>query len=333
MKRYLVIRLGAMGDIVLATAVVEAIWEAEPSAQVDVVCKKRFAGILQGHPKINMIIDFDEQGRHRGLRGLLLFLHGLPKCRYDAIIDLQNNLRSRAIGFCLNGSRKITARKEFWRRRRMVWTKRKGGRGRTVLQRYLEAVARAGIPYPKGQPRLYSSPEALPDLPNGDFIVLAPGANRPTKRWGGYHELLEMLVKKGYRVVIAGTDGDRIEAGYMAAAAGGQIINMCGRLDLPRLVGVLARSRLVVANDTGAMHIAEAVGRPVIAIFGPTVRQFGFAPWRPESRVVETELDCRPCSLHGSLKCPKGHFGCMSSITPDMIMETIEDMIGRMAHG
>lgn len=333
MKRYLIIRLGALGDVVLATAAAEAILDAEPTAQVDIVCKQRFVGILQGHPKINMIIGLDEQGRHCGLRGLLIFLHGLPKCRYDAIIDLQNNLRSRAISFCLNGTRKVTASKESWRRRRMVWTKRKDGRGRTVLQRYLEAVARTGIQNPKGQPRIYPGPEALPELPNGDFVVLAPGANRPTKRWGGYRELLVMLGKKGYRVVITGTDDERIETGCLAAEADGQIMDFCGRLDLPRLAGVLSRSRLVVANDTGTMHIAEAAGIPVLAIFGPTVREFGFAPWRPESRVVEADLDCRPCSLHGSRKCAAGHFRCMRSITPDMVMATIEYMVGRVDHG
>lgn len=329
MKKYLVIRLGAMGDLVLATAAVEAILDAEPSSQVDVICKQRFADILHDHPKVNKIISLDEKGRHRGLRGLLLFLHGLPKCRYDAIIDLQDNLRSRVINFCLNGIRKVKASKGPWRRRMLVRAKRNVGKGRTVLQNYLEAVARAGIPNPKGQPRLYPNPVALPELPTGDFIVLAPGANRMTKRWGGYQSLLEKLAEQGYRVVTTGTAGDRIETGYLAASSGGQTIDLCGRLDLPQLAEVLSRARLVVANDTGTMHVAEAVGRPVIAIFGPTVRQFGFAPWRPESRVVEAEVACRPCSLHGTQQCPQGHFKCMKLITPIMVLNEIEAIAGR----
>ncbi|MBU2463951.1 MAG: lipopolysaccharide heptosyltransferase II, partial [Candidatus Edwardsbacteria bacterium] len=77
-------------------------------------------------------------------------------------------------------------------------------------------------------------------------------------------------------------------------------------------------------NDTGAMHIAEAVGTPVLAIFGPTVKQFGFAPWRTESKVIEANLDCRPCALHGSKQCPKGHFNCMKLLSADTVMGEID---------
>jgi len=82
-----------------------------------------------------------------------------------------------------------------------------------------------------------------------------------------------------------------------------------------------------VTNDTGPMHLAEALGVPVLAFFGPTVREFGFAPWRPESRVLEVTLNCRPCSLHGGRVCPRKHFRCLRGITPRQAWDSLREMI------
>jgi heptosyltransferase-2 len=333
MNRYLIIRLGALGDVVLATAAIEAVSRAEPSAQIDFICKERFAGLLRGHPKLNDVMGFDESGRHQGLRGLLLFMHELSAKRYDFVIDLQNSLRSRVLTFCLNGSLKVRGAKDAWGRRMLVWTKRDSGKCRTVLQRNLEAVARAGISQPQGTPRLYPVPHDIAGLPPNGYVVLAPGANRPTKRWMGFAQLLDSLAGSGLEVVITGTEDDREEADQMAGSPECRATNLCGQLSISQLAWVLSRARLAVTNDTGSMHIAEAAGTPVLAIFGPTVRQFGFAPWRSESRIVETALECRPCSLHGSKECPNHHFKCMKLVTPGMVKDALEDILKEGQHG
>jgi heptosyltransferase-2 len=83
----------------------------------------------------------------------------------------------------------------------------------------------------------------------------------------------------------------------------------------------------LVSNDTGLMHAATAMGTPVIALFGPTVRQFGFAPTGAEDRILEVDnLSCRPCSLHGGSRCPRGHFRCMLGLDVATTMDAVETL-------
>jgi heptosyltransferase II len=323
MNKYLLIRLGAIGDIVLATAAIEAIAKAEPDSQIDLICKARFAGLLKGHPKLANVYGFDETGRQKGLRGLLLFIHGLSANKYNFIIDLQNNPRSRMITMCLNGRKKFHWPKDTWRRRMLVWGRGRGIAYKTVIQRYLEALKKAGIEQPEAKPRLYPVADDPIKLPQGEFIAIAPGAHWPTKRWPGYSELVTKLVNRELGIVIVGDKNDRAIAEEIINKAKVSVTNLCGQLDLSQLAYALSKAKLLVTNDTGAMHIAEAAGTPVLAVFGPTVKQFGFAPWHRESRVVETELDCRPCSLHGSNQCPKGHFNCMKLISADQVLDAV----------
>ena len=323
MKKYLLIRLGAIGDIVLVTAAIEAISQTEPDSQIDLVCKARFAGLLKGHPKLANVYGFDDTGRHQGLRGLLLFIHELSANKYSFIIDLQNNPRSRMITLCLNAGKKIHWSKDTMRRRMLVWGQGRGKTYKTVIQRYLAAVEKAGIKQPEAKPKLYPVADDSIKLPQGGFIAIAPGAHWPTKRWTGYASLIAKMQNAYFKIVIVGDKSDKSIADEITAAAGVEITNLCGLLDLAQLTYVLSKAKLLVTNDTGAMHIAEAAGTPVVAIFGPTVKQFGFAPWRKESRVIETELDCRPCALHGSKTCPKGHFNCMKLITAEQVFDEI----------
>jgi heptosyltransferase-2 len=315
--------MGAIGDIVLATAAIEAIAKAQPEAQIDFVCKARFAGLLKGHQHLRNIYAFDEQGRHKGLRGLLLFIHELSSNKYCSIIDLQNNPRSRMITLCLNAGSKIHWPKDTWRRRMLVWGQGRGKTYKTVIQRYLSAVEKAGVKQPEAKPKLYPAADPSIKLPQGGFIAIAPSAHWPTKRWQGYSELITKIGNGKWEIVIVGDKNDRAIAEDIIKASGTDAVNFCGLLDLVQLAFVLSKAKLLVTNDTGAMHIAEAAGTPVVAVFGPTVKQFGFAPWRPESRVIETELDCRPCALHGSKQCPKGHFNCMKLITAEQVKDSI----------
>jgi heptosyltransferase-2 len=97
-----------------------------------------------------------------------------------------------------------------------------------------------------------------------------------------------------------------------------------GRLDLQAVGALVQRARVVVSGDTAAMHIATAVGTPVVALFGPTVRQFGFFPYRARARVLERALPCRPCSSKGGPRCPLGHHHCLSEITGEEVLAQVK---------
>ncbi len=329
MNRILVIRLGAMGDVVLATAAVEALRRAFPKAGIEFVVKARFAGLLEADPRISRLWRFEEAGRHRGTRGMLSFMREIQSGRFDLAVDLQGNLRSRLICRCLRTKEILRWDKRAWQRRLMLVGKGREDPPSPVYQRYLEALIPLRIDAESIRPRLYPSGwEAPPELRN-PFVAFAPGAHWPAKRWPQeyFYRLAQMIVDQtGLGVALVGSGDDRESGEAIKKASPDRIFNLCGLLGLGQLAACLSKARVLVTNDTGPMHIAEAAGVPVLVFFGPTVRGFGFAPWRSESRVLEREMKCRPCSLHGRRPCRKGG-RCLSGISPEEAWGALKGML------
>jgi heptosyltransferase-2 len=157
------------------------------------------------------------------------------------------------------------------------------------------------------------------------FVALIPGAAHATKRWPVRHwrRLASDLARRGYNVCVIGSSGDRILAAEIATSAGRRAASAAGDLDLQASGALIRRARAAVSGDTGPMHLATAVGTPVIALFGPTVEQFGFFPYRAESAVLELPLPCRPCSSKGTSQCPLGHHRCMEEIVPEDVLSRL----------
>jgi heptosyltransferase-2 len=154
------------------------------------------------------------------------------------------------------------------------------------------------------------------------FAVLAPGAAHFTKRWPLDHwqAMAAQLRDRGLSLVTVGGADDRALGEALAPLA----VNVAGTLSLQQTGALLARARVVVSGDTGVMHMATGVGTPVVALFGPTVRQFGFFPYRGRAEVLERPLDCRPCSVMGGARCPMGHHRCLVDIAPDDVVRATE---------
>ena len=99
--------------------------------------------------------------------------------------------------------------------------------------------------------------------------------------------------------------------------------NLVGKTSLTEAAAILARCSVVLTNDSGPMHVSVAVGTPTVALFGSTTKELGFFPYGIGHTVIEKELPCRPCGLHGRKKCPQGHFRCMKDITADEVYEAV----------
>jgi len=330
MERILVLRLGAMGDIVLATAAVEALKAGRPGASVEFLLKKRFSGLLEGHPGLKRLWGFDERGEHGGARGLVRFLGDIRRERFDLAVDLQDNLRSRLICRGLKAGRVLRWDKRAWQRRLMVAGKKGGAEGMPVYARYLEALRPLGMDVSGARPKLYPNSAKVPAGLGEHFLAMAPGAHWPAKRWPAesYAELARIVLERtGLGIALVGAGDDREACALISRVGPKRIADLCGRLDLGSLAAVLAEAEALATNDTGPMHVAEAVGTPVLAFFGPTVPGFGFAPWRQESRLLQLDLDCRPCSLHGRRDCPRGGHRCLDGITPERAWEALKGML------
>ena len=206
-----------------------------------------------------------------------------------------------------------------------------GGRKRHLLDEYL-ALLVPWAPVANARPHLPVSadwvaahlPKELAALPS--YIVLAPGAEYgPAKQWpvAHYRELARELSAAGWRVVITGVPRDYALGAELIRGIEKSALNLCGATALPGLLAVLANSALVVSNDSGAMHLAAALDRPQVAIFGST-NPVWTGPVNPLARVVYAQLFCSPCYQR---TCPLGHLACLKDLTAKMVMEQIEDLI------
>ena len=157
------------------------------------------------------------------------------------------------------------------------------------------------------------------------LIVAAPMAAHRTKRWpvAQWQELVRRLTAGGADVAVVGGSGDSdpcslvARAGANAQTGGGRSASAAGVLGLQGTATLLAHARVTVSGDTGVMHMSTAVSTPVVALFGPTAKPFGFFPYRAKSTVLELDLPCRPCSKMGGSACPLGHHRCLVDISPE----------------
>jgi heptosyltransferase II len=158
-----------------------------------------------------------------------------------------------------------------------------------------------------------------------DIVGIAPGSVWKTKRWlpEYYVQLIKDLRQHGVYTVLIGGKDDAELCNKISYLTGVEPLNMSGKLSVLGSAALIKRLKLLITNDSAPMHIANAVQTDVIAIFGPTVRRFGFFPYRAGDIILETDLDCRPCGKHGGQKCPQKHFRCMKDISPELVLNAV----------
>jgi len=321
----LVVRFSAIGDILLTTPLLRAMRAANPGARITVLTKSRFAPLLSHNPYLNEVIGI-EPGE--GISAVANRIRGI---RYSHMLDLHGSLRSRLLRRLVPGPW-TTYRKRRLARAALIVTKRDlYGYAPPMAERYFEAAEPLGV-WPDGGPADFFISEAadgraasrlaqLGLAQNGrPLVAMAPGAAHATKRWPteAWTVLSRRVAATGADVALLGGPGDVATAQFVAEQAGVSVASLAGVLGLQETGAVIRRAEVLVSGDTGLMHMATGVGTPVVALFGPTVGQFGFFPYNADrSAVVELELTCRPCSAQGGRACPLGHHRCLRAIAPD----------------
>ena len=161
-----------------------------------------------------------------------------------------------------------------------------------------------------------------------EFVTLAPGSIWGSKRWPYYEELAGRLAPRCAVVVVGGPEDSALGEAIVKAVrrSGGRAVDACGRLTLRQAAVLIRRAMLLVTNDSAPLHLASAMGTPVVALFGPTIPEFGFGPIAADDATLGvTGLVCRPCSDHGPPACPLGHHRCMKDLRVATVLATIEE--------
>jgi len=303
---------------------------------VDVVCTPAASALLANHPAVREIIRYDKRGDDRGASGFLRLASSLRSRQYQTAYMAQGSVRSGALAVMAGIADRVgfatSAGRAFYTTRiPPVDNVHHAARLLSLGTRNPLADA----PRETLRPRLYpssaetSAVEGVLGVAARDarLIALAPGSVWATKRWPFYAELARELSALG-RVVVVGTDADRSLATAIVAATGDTAIDATGKLSLLASAELIGRSTLLVSNDSAPLHLASAMNTPTIAIFGPTVPEFGFGPLAERARVLgKTDLACRPCDRHGPQRCPLGHWRCMREITPDSVVMLARELL------
>ncbi len=330
--RILLVRFSSLGDVLLTTPLVRALRARYPDATLSALTKQGWGPLLSANPHLDEVIVVSPG------QSLVPLARALRGARFTHLLDLHGSVRTRVLRLLVPGAwsgfnHRRGPRRTLIREHCDIYPDRL-----PVAERYFEAATALGV-HPDGGPaELFTSPAAESRAEawlgrvgfdsEAPFVALVPGAAHATKRWPVRHwrRLASDLARRGYGLAVVGSAGDRILAAEIATSAGRHAASAAGDLDLQASGALLRRARAAVSGDTGPMHLATAVGTPVVALFGPTVEQFGFFPYRANAAVLQRALPCRPCSSKGSGCCPLGHHQCMEEIMPEEVLSRLTSL-------
>jgi ADP-heptose:LPS heptosyltransferase len=317
--KILVIRFSSIGDIVLTTPVVRVLKTQLENVQVHYATKMQFKSIFDENPYIDRV--------HYLGKDLASFIRELRKEKFDFIVDLHNNLRTRIIKTALltkaTGFDKLNVH---------------------IVDRYLKALDILGVKN-DSLGLDYFIPEKdvvpidwIPKTHHNGYVAFAIGAQHATKRLP-VERMIELCDKINRPIVLLGGKEDAVvgeqvcaffekttgssdyEDGLKELNKKSIIYNACGKYNLNQSASLVKQAKYVFTHDTGLMHIAAAFKKEIFSIWGNTIPEFGMYPYRTKFTVLENnKLNCRPCSKIGHNACPKKHFKCMNEMVFDFYL-------------
>lgn len=320
--------------MVLTTPLVAHLAAAENEA-VDVVCTPAAAGLLANNPSVRNVVAYDKRGQDAGARGFLRIASRLRRERYRAAYLAQGSARSGALALAARIQQRIgfsssAGRRFYTRRVAYIENIHHAARLLSLATAKADEVTDASALRPRLYPgdRERAVVDALLETANArkePLVALAPGSVWATKRWPEYPVLAAALRT---RAVIIGSADDASLAAAIVEATAGRAIDATGKLSLLASAELIRRCRVLVTNDSAPLHLASAMNTPTVAVFGPTVPEFGFGPLAEQAHVVgHDSLACRPCDRHGPQRCPLRHWRCMREITADSVAVIVRDLV------
>jgi len=327
-NKILIIRLSSLGDILLATPMIRSIQRKFPDKKIHFLLRAEYESVLANNHFVEKFFQYtriDDENKK--------LIKELKREKYDLVIDLQNNLRSALV------CSKLRVKTIKFNKRdasKLLLVKFKINLLKNAPQvpvRYAEIFDDFQLDDGGLDLITYNAASPLFD-PNKKYIGFAPGSRHFTKMWPKeyYIQLGKMLNDEGYTIALFGGKDDRLVCAEISTQI--DSIDLSNKNDILQTAVDMKRCIGIVCNDSGMMHTACAEDVKVLAIFGSTVKEFGFTPYMgkesgvlTKSLVLENKsLSCRPCTHIGRDKCPKTHFKCILEITPQLVYNNINPL-------
>ena len=317
---FLIIQTAFIGDVILATGLIEKLRAYYPDATIDFMVRKGNEAVLVGHPHVGTLYVWDKQGGK--FRNLLRILRQIRRRRYDCLVNVQRFATTgwltvfsgarETVGFDVNPLSRFFDRV----------AKHESEGSHEIVRNH--ALVRHLTDDTPARPRLYPSSadyQRVALLQAGPYVCIAPTSvwftkQLPAENW------LQLIARlpEGHAVYLLGAPADRDLCEQIAVQSQRKRVrNLAGELPLLASAALMERAAMNYVNDSAPMHLASAMNAPVCAVFCSTAPMFGYGPLSDRSFVVEKEgpLACRPCGVHGYATCPEGHFRCAKDIRVD----------------
>jgi heptosyltransferase-2 len=341
-KKILIVQTAFIGDVILITPLIRETKKIFPQAQIDVLVAKGNQTILENNPYINQIITSDKKSISDYFKCLFMLFRN----KYDLALTPHRSARSLSLIFLAGIKVRIGFNRDIFRH--LLTCKMRHPQKVHKAKKNLELLSPfISDKFPKLQVSDYHltyddldwSSELFPSetdcqassqyLKTKKNVAIAPGSVWNTKRWSkeNYIKLVKKLSKHGFNLIFIGSKGEKDLAQEIINQANIEAYNTCGDLSILESAGLIAQCHALICNDSGALHIGNAVATPVFAFFGPTVKRFGYFPYRENDYLFEIDLECRPCGMHGHKQCPLGHHKCMKLIDVDFVFKKIYDYL------
>lgn len=332
-----------LGDAVLTLPLLKALKTQFPDAEIHFFVRSGFESVFAGQPEITAVHAFAKRGPQKSLKAAIQLGREIGEQNFDLWISAHTSFRSALIARATGIQRRIGFSKPWFNTFAYTETVDRRFNELEEIERLFELVKPLGITLPAPKTELILSDTAKHDadvfwkneLSDKPVLGIHPGSTWPTKCWPVeyFSEIASKAINAGAQVLIFGGPGEEAVASLIKANAlnshnSSAIFDLGGQLSLPQLAAYIGQLDAYLTNDSGPMHLAWAQDIPLVALFGPTVKKLGFFPRGVNSTVLETQLDCRPCGLHGPKRCPKGHHDCMKTLSPELVWDTLRKKLG-----
>lgn len=342
LRRVLVVKLAHLGDVLLVSPVLAVLKARAPQAELDALVYADTAAMLEGHPALSRLFTLGRRSGLSRLGGELSLLKKLRDRRYDLVVALSDKPRiawmTRISGARYAVTPARSDRPGFWQRSFTHFYPLARGNTRHTVEGHLDALRRLGLRVEPSEKRIVMVPGREAEQ-RVDAVVAKHGLERkrfvqmhPASRWlfkcwpaGRVADLVNILHSRGERIVLTGA-GDGNEAAYMDEVRKRlrqPAVDLAGQLDLRSLAALTARARLFVGVDSAPMHIASAMGTPVVALFGPS-GDVEWGPWQVAHRIVASDMPCRPCGVNGCGGSNRSE--CLETLPVERVLAAIDEL-------